>query len=309
MKKWAISAAMVMAISGSVSGIAGAADDLSAARDLYASAAYEEALAALNRVRAAGAPATDAFAVEQYRAFCLLALGRGSEAQSSIEALVMADPLYQPSSEVSPRVRTAFSEVRRRLLPSIIPQQYAKAKAAFDRKDYVAASAGFGQVLKVMADPEVVQMAGQPPLSDIKTLATGFQELSTKAIPPPPLAVAPAPIVPTAAPVPTAVPAAVAPAVARIYTAADTKVLMPAAIKQELPPFSGRVSETSVGALEIVINERGQVESATIRESVSPAYDRLAVDAARAWRFKPAMLDGVPVKFRKLISISLKPTS
>ena len=307
MKKWAISAAMVMAISGSVSGIAGAADDLSAARDLYASAAYEEALAALNRVRAAGAPATDAFAVEQYRAFCLLALGRGSEAQSSIEALVMADPLYQPSSEVSPRVRTAFSEVRRRLLPSIIPQQYAKAKAAFDRKDYVAASAGFGQVLKVMADPEVVQMAGQPPLSDIKTLATGFQELSTKAIPPPPLAVAPAPIVPTAAPVPTAVPAAVAPAVARIYTAADTKVLMPAAIKQELPPFSGRVSETSVGALEIVINERGQVESATIRESVSPAYDRLAVDAARGWRFKPAMLDGVPVKFRKLISITVKP--
>jgi len=306
MKKWAISAAMVMAISGSVSGIAGAADDLSAARDLYASAAYEEALAALNRVRAAGAPATDAFAVEQYRAFCLLALGRGSEAQSSIEALVMADPLYQPSSEVSPRVRTAFSEVRRRLLPSIIPQQYAKAKAAFDRKDYVAASAGFGQVLKVMADPEVVQMAGQPPLSDIKTLATGFQELSTKAIPPPPLAVAPAPI-PTAAPVPTAVPAAVAPALARIYTASDTKVLMPAAIKQDLPPFSGRVSDTSVGALEIVINERGQVESATIRESVSPAYDRLAVDAARGWRFKPAMLDGVPVKFRKLISITVKP--
>jgi TonB family protein len=306
MKKWAISAAMVMAISGSISGIARAADDLSAARDLYASAAYEEALAALNRVRAAGPTATDAFAVEQYRAFCLLALGRGSEAQSSIEALVVADPLYQPSSEVSPRVRTAFSEVRRRLLPSIIPQQYAKAKAAFDRKDYVAAAAGFGQVLKVMADPEVVQMAGQPPLSDIRTLATGFQELSTKAIPPPPLAVAPAPVVPTAAPPPTAVPAAVA-AVARIYTASDTKVLMPAAIKQDLPPFSGRVSETAVGALEIVINERGQVESATIRESVSPAYDRLAVDAARSWRFKPAMLDGVPVKFRKLISIAVKP--
>ena len=46
----------------------------------------------------------------------------------------MADPLYQPSSEVSPRVRTAFSDVRRRLLPSIIPQQYAKAKAALGDK-------------------------------------------------------------------------------------------------------------------------------------------------------------------------------
>ena len=82
----------------------------------------------------------------------------------------MADPLYQPSSEVSPRVRTAFSEVRRRLLPSIIPQQYAKAKAAFDRKDYVAAAAGFSQELTVMADPEDVQHAAQPPLSELPTL-------------------------------------------------------------------------------------------------------------------------------------------
>ena len=305
MKKWAISAAIVVAMTSA----AGAADDLSAARDLYASAAYEEALAALNRVRAAGAPPSDAFAVEQYRAFCLLALGRGSEAQSSIEALVVADPLYQPSSEVSPRVRSAFSEVRRRLLPSIIPQQYAKAKAAFDRKDYVAASAGFNQVLTVLADPEVVQLAGQPPLSDLRTLATGFQELSTKAIPPPPLPVAPTPVIPpAAAPAPPAVAAAAAPTPQRIYSTADTNVLMPAVIRQELPPFSGRPTGSSTGALEIVINERGQVESATIRESVSPVYDRLAVDAARSWRYKPAMLDGMPVRYRKMISITVRAT-
>ena len=309
--KWAISAAIVMAMTG---GVARAADDLSAARELYASAAYEEALAALNRVRAAGAPPSDAFAVEQYRAFCLLALGRGAEAQSSIEALVVADPLYQPSSEVSPRVRTAFSEVRRRLLPSIIPQQYAKAKAAFDRKDYGAAAAGFGQVLKVMADPEVAQLAGQPPLSDLRTLAAGFQELSTKAIPPPTLPVAPRPVVPTAtaapvpapSPTPLPPPAAVVPPSARIYSSFDARVLMPAVIRQDLPPFTGRLSDASTGALEIIINEKGQVESATIRESVSLAYDRLAVDAARTWRYKPAMLDGVPVKFRKLISIAVK---
>ena len=314
MTKWVISAAIGMVMTG---GVARAADDLSAARELYASAAYEEALAALNRVRAAGAPATDAFAVEQYRAFCLLALGRGAEAQSSIEALVVADPLYQPSSEVSPRVRTAFSDVRRRLLPSIIPQQYAKAKAAFDRKDYGAAAAGFGQVLRVMADPEVVQLAGQPPLSDLRTLAAGFQELSIKAIPPPTLQVAPRPVQPTAAaatvpaatppaPAPLPRPTAVVQAAARIYSSFDAKVLMPAVIRQDLPPFAGRLSDASTGALEIIINEKGQVESATIRESVSLAYDRLAVDAARSWRYKPAMLDGVPVKFRKLISIAVK---
>jgi protein TonB len=82
---------------------------------------------------------------------------------------------------------------------------------------------------------------------------------------------------------------------------------MPAALRQDLPPFSGRVSEAATGALEIVINEKGQVESATIRETVSQAYDRLAVDAARNWRFRPATLDGVPVKFRKLISITVRP--
>src|SRR5688572_23383189 len=143
MKRWTISAVLVAAMTGTA---AGAADDLSTARDLYASAAYEEALVTLNRVRAAGAPPADAFAIEQYRAFCLLALGRGSEAQSAIEALVTADPLYQPASEVSPRVRAAFSDVRRRLLPAIIPQQYAKAKATFDRKDFAAAAEAFSRV-------------------------------------------------------------------------------------------------------------------------------------------------------------------
>ena len=277
------------------------ADELATARDLYASAAYEEALAALNRARAAGVAPSDAFAVEQYRAFCLLALGRGTEAQSAIEGLVVANPLYQPStSDVSPRVRTAFSEVRRRLLPTIIPQQYAQAKAAFDKKDFAAAAAGFTRVLKVLGDPDVSHVAAQPPLSDLRTLATGFQELSAKAAEPPP---APAP-----PPAPEPPPAPVVPAPPRIYTAADPKVVAPSTVRQDLPTFVGRLSGSAVGALEVVIDERGFVEMATIRESVNLAYDRLAVDATRNWRYKPATLDGVPVKFRKIIQIAIKPT-
>jgi len=305
MKTWMISAVIVLATGGAA---ARAADDLSTARDLYASAAYEEALATLNRVRTAGASPADAFAVEQYRAFCLLALGRGPEAQSSIEALVVADPLYQPSSEVSPRVRTAFSDVRRRLLPSIIPQEYAKAKAAFDRKDYAAAYAGFTQVLAVLADPEVIQLASQSPLSDLRTLATGFQELSTKAIPPPPLAViAPTPAATTTT---TTMAAAVAPLPAppRVYTIADARVVAPLVIRQDLPPFAGRLFESTTGALEVIIDELGRVEAATMRESVNATYDRNALNATRFWRYRPATLNGVPVKFRKLISVTIKPT-
>jgi TonB family protein len=305
MKRWMLSAVMVLATAAA----ARAADDLSVARDLYASAAYEEALAALNRVRAAGTPVADASTVEQYRAFCLLALGRGPEAQAAIEAVISADPLYQPSStDVSPRVRTAFSDVRRRMLPSIIPQQYAKAKTAFDRKDYAAAAAGFKQVLTALADPELGQAANQPPLSDLKTLAVGFQELSAKAIPPPPLAVAPNPVAEASGPAPASLPAAAPPAAPRVYTMADPKVIVPTVIRQELPPFVGRLSQPATGALEVVIDERGNVESAAMRESVNAAYDRNALNATRNWRYQPATLNGIPVKFRKLISITLKPT-
>jgi len=294
-----VAIATVVALAGSA-GVAQAADDLATARDLYASAAYEEALTALNRARAAGVPPADAFAVEQYRAFCLLALGRGKEAQSAIENLVVANPLYQPSStEVSPRVRTAFSDVRRRLLPTIIPQQYAKAKAAFDMKDYATAAAGFTDVINALADPDVAQAAGQPPLSDVKTLAVGFQELSAKAAtppPPPPPPPAPAKVEP------------VAPVAPRIYNSVDAEVMMAEAIRQDVPNFTGRVTVATVGAMEIIINERGLVEQATMRQSITPVYDRQVVDATRGWRYRPATVNGVPVKYRKLIQIAVKPT-
>src|SRR5947207_5511280 len=104
---------------------AAAQDSLTMARDLYAGAAYEDALQVLNRLRAAGVPMSDARVLEQYRAFCLLALGRSADAEQAIEAVIEAEPLYQPSgAEVSPRLRTVFIDVRRRKLPTIGQQKY-----------------------------------------------------------------------------------------------------------------------------------------------------------------------------------------
>src|SRR5687767_80440 len=98
-------------------------DALNAARDLYASAAYEDALAVLNRMPETTRTPDEARTLSQYRAFCLLALGRTAEAERAIEILITRDPTYQPpASDMSPRVRTAFIEVRRRVLPSIIQQ-------------------------------------------------------------------------------------------------------------------------------------------------------------------------------------------
>jgi len=109
-------------------------DQLAAARDLYASARYDEALGMLNGLRAEQSlQPTDRRTLEQYRSFCLLALGRGAEAEAAIGSVITADPLYQPGEDASPRLRSTFQEVRKRVLPEIAMHRYTAAKASFDR--------------------------------------------------------------------------------------------------------------------------------------------------------------------------------
>jgi TonB family protein len=275
---------------------------LAAARDLYASAAYEDALAALDRLSMAGVRDDERRAVDQYRALCLLALGKATEAEHAIEAVVSADPWYHPSNgDASPRVRGAFSDVRRRVLPGLAQQKYADAKAAFDRKDYRVASEAFGQVLDLFADPDMAAAAGRPPLTDLRVLIVGFRELSLQALAPPP---APEPP-PAAVPVPVSVPSLPEPP--RIYASSDANVVPPATVRQSLPAFPGTVTRQILGLIEVVIDETGAVSTATIRGSVNVNYDRQVLAATQGWRYKPATLNGLPVKYRKLIQVALTP--
>lgn len=275
-----------------------AAQDLAAARNLYAEAAYEEALTLLNRLRASAGTPEESQAIDPYRAFCLLALGRASEAERVIEAVIAQQPLYHPSeAEASPRVRSAFTVVRQRMLPAILQQKYAQAKNAFDRGDFAVAAATFDAVINTLADPELSARANQPPLSDLRILALGFRDLSVRAIPPPPPPSPPAPAPPPA------------PAVPRIYTLETASIVPPVTVRQVLPPFPRKEVPAGRGILEIIIDETGGVESARMLQPVNSSYDGLALTATRTWRYKPAMLNGVPVKFRKLVNITLRQAS
>jgi hypothetical protein len=272
-----------------------AQDSLTMARDLYASAAYEDALAVLNRLRDGDHSVDEGRSIEQYRAFCLLALGRADEAERAIEAVVAAQPSYHPSeSEVSPRLRSLFADVRRRMLPAIIQDRYAQAKAAYDRKEYAAAAAGFKLTLEMVADPDVGAAGNQPPLSDLRTLAQGFYELSAKAAAPPP-------------PPPPAASTVQQPIV-RIYSADDVNVVPPLALRQVFPPFPARMVPPGQGVVEVVVDETGIVETASLRQPVNPQYDAIVLGAAKTWLYRPATLDGVPVKYRKMIQVVLRPT-
>jgi hypothetical protein len=194
------------------------------------------------------------------------------------------------------------------MLPSIIEQRYASAKAAFDQKDYAVAEAGFKEVLSVLSDPDVGQAAGQPPLSDLQTLAAGFHELSAAAAVPPPLPAAPAAPVSTAALTASAPPAQVELPLPRVYSLDDPGVVAPVALRQSLPAFQFASAPRGLpqGMLELVIDERGYVESARMRQPIYPLYDSQVLDAARGFQYKPATLNGVPVRYRKLVGITVK---
>ena len=271
----------------------GGRDVVGTARDLYASARYDEALAVLNDSSVA---VTDRKSIEQYRSLCLLALGRGSEAESAIAAVITADPTYLPGeAEASPRVRSAFSDVRKRLLPELAGARYLEAKATYDRKEYAAAVQQFKSVVGLLDDPD---MGGR--LADLRTLASGFMDLATAAAAPPP-APKPEPAAPPAPPpAPQADPN-------RIYTMLDADVLMPKVIRQDMPTLSQtmKAQARDRGIIEVVIDEQGRVSFAAVRSSVHPMYDAALLAAARDWRYQPATFAGKPVKYRKMIQINV----
>jgi TonB family protein len=287
------------------SSIAAAQDTLASARQLYGSAAYDEALTVLDRLRAATEPpATSTLTVDEYRAFCLMALGRQAEAMHAIEAVVAADPMFLPNeSDVAPRVVTAFRDARRRLLPNVAQQRYLVAKAAYERKEFASALSGFEGALQVMDAPDLAEALTQPPLSDLRTLATGFRELARAALAPPP-----AP--PKPKPEPIVEPTPPPPPPKTLFSSEDGEVTPPTVVQQKAPQWPAGAQNFMVkgrrGVLEVVIDEQGAVESAVMRQSIAKVYDDTLMATAKTWRYKPAVKNNLPVKYKKLIQITVE---
>ena len=299
---------------------AAASDELARAKDLYRSASYDEALVALDEF-AKESTGTERLEASEYRLFCLIALDRKMDARGAIESIVNADPFYELSPEASPRVRTMFKDIRQSLLPGIVQREYATAKGAFDRQD-PESGGQFDRVLRLLDDPLMTQT---PALNDLRTVASGFRDLSkalAKKVEPPAAPAPPAVQVPAAAaaannpaPSPPSAANAATPAPARpgpaLYRDGDAGVVVPVTIKQDVPqwivPSGTRPSQWRPEAvLEVIIDAAGNVESARLREPFHPSYDPLLVKAALGWKYEPARRDGVPVRYVKNVAIRLE---
>ena len=156
----------------------GAQDSLTAAKDLYASAAYEDALSTLTRLTEGGGAAPDvARQVDEYRAFCLYALGRTGEAESVAETMIRRDPMMKlDSPDVSPRLEVMFSTVRKRLLPSLIRERFKTARTALEQKNLSEAEPQLAEAKLMIADAEKLAIKDEG-LADLSVLVDGFLQL------------------------------------------------------------------------------------------------------------------------------------
>jgi tetratricopeptide (TPR) repeat protein len=264
-------------------------DALARAKDLYASARFEDALQILEALK--GSAATPEAGA--YQAYCLVALGRRDEARRVIERVVRADPLFRPQEgNVAPHIQALFDDTRRPLLPVIAHEYYAAAKAAFDTHEMARAVTGFDREIAILD-----QIGGtEPGVTDLRAASVAFRDLSR--------ALAALTFNPT--PNPSASSTAAAPPAIVIYDAQSADVVAPAPISTPLPdwhPGFFELNRTFSGEVQLVIGEDGSVMSALITRSVHASYDGRLLEATKGWTFKPATKDGMPVKYRYLMTV------
>jgi TonB family protein len=259
------------------------AADLAAARGLYATAAYEDALERLNRINS---PEAMRDQVDTYKALCLLALGKTRESERVIEQILERNPQYVPDeAQVSPRLMAVFKSVRSRLLPGTARSMYANARADFDDKKYEAAAAQLRDLISLLnADDDAM-------LADLRLLAEDFLRLAETGGAPP---------IDTRTPLLSI--SRVAVTKGPIYSILDRGVIAPVEISRPLPIWEapkGTPAGLYQGLVEVIIDEAGRVESATIRRSISAPFDADILASTEKWRFQPATRNGQAVKYRR----------
>ena len=309
-----------------------AQDPLVAAKDLYASAAYEDALSQLSRLDDSSTAPGIARQADEYRVFCLYALGRTREAESIAEALIRKEPLAQLSAaDASPRLELMFADVRKRLLPALIRERFRTAKSALDRKSFTDAEPLLTDTRLMIVEAQKLSVRDDG-LADLSTLVDGFlllirsgaDQLSPLPVAAPATVAAtaarvdPRPPAPEAAPDPTASshvaaarPAAASPAAGvggpKLYSVDDEGVSPPVVLDQTMPSMPKEIVQLikelhATGLLDVVIDETGRVVDATVRgESLSVGFNTYILRAARRWKYEPATKDGVPVRYLKTL--------
>lgn len=132
--------------------------------------------------------------------------------------------------------------------------------------------------------------------------------LASRSLSPPtvrtePVALSPSPAPAPGAGIPNVVPAPLVAPPDQVYSPATPGVSPPVLMRPQMPREPAPGDDT--GYFEIVVDEKGSAEQVKLISPRRRYHDRMLVAAAKAWQFRPATLDGRPVKYRVLVPIIL----
>lgn len=164
--------------------------------------------------------------------------------------------------------------------------------------------------------PPIAQSpASRSPLNDSAPVASAPESkssvptpgLASRSLSPPTVRAEPARVSPDVTPAAPTVPAVPAAPVAMpangIYSPETPGVKPPVLTRPQMPREPAPGEDT--GYFEIVVDEKGLPEQVKLISPRRRYHDRMLVAAAKAWQFRPATLDGRPVKYRVLVPIIL----
>ncbi len=191
------------------------------------------------------------------------------------DSIVLANPLYQlDPARSTPDAIAQLRSSKRSILPSIARRDYERAREYLEDGDNERALVEGNRVMRMLDDRDI----GPLPAG----LRDSVEQLLVRAT------------------------AAKTSDDQRVYSVADRSVTPPTAIGRQLPvaPPIGLANQL-VGTLEMVISQEGEVEAVRLHTPLNRYHERMIVSAAKAWRYRPAIKDGKPVKYRLISSINL----
>lgn len=88
-----------------------------------------------------------------------------------------------------------------------------------------------------------------------------------------------------------------------IYSKVDEN---PVPLKTPPPRYPDAMKREGISglvAIAVVIDEKGNIISSVVTKSSHSDFDKPALDAVKSWKFKPAKIDGTPVKVRVTVPL------
>ena len=92
---------------------------------------------------------------------------------------------------------------------------------------------------------------------------------------------------------------------ATVYTRAYLGVMPPVMVTRQLaPPEALSPGLETISTIEVLVGESGDVEHVKLLSRPSPILATMLLSAAKTWKFRPALNDGHPVRYRLRVDVA-----